>query len=55
MSIFSEQEPDQITDKLFLSGMSEAGNKEMLQRLGIKYILVAGNYLNMHFPDVNIF
>jgi len=41
---------DKITDKLYLGNECGAHNQEMLTKLGITHILVAGNYLHQKFP-----
>jgi hypothetical protein len=48
----STRRPNKITDNLYLGSMYESKDKEALKELGIRYILVAGNYLTQHFPEV---
>ncbi len=45
--------PSKISEGLFLGNSEDAKNLEVLQELGIKYILIAGNNLNIHFPKVD--
>lgn len=44
-----ERKPDEIVDRLFLGSLFDAERKEVLQKLGIKYILVTGRNLTMNY------
>lgn len=46
--------PDKIIDKLFLGCMICAQNLNGLKKLNISHILIAAQYLEPCFPDVNI-
>ena len=47
-----DETPSKILDRLFLGNMMDAENKEALLKHGVKYVLVAGNYLQTYYPDV---
>ena len=48
----NREEPDKIMDKLYLSSISEARQKEVLKELGITHILVTASSLTLYFPSV---
>lgn len=50
----NKETPTKIIDGLYLGNVDDSSNLEKLQKLGIKYILVAGNHLNLNFPEVKI-
>ena len=57
MKHFSEtnsikNQPSKVSEGLYLSGFFEARYKEVLKQLGITHILVAGQSLQIVFPDV---
>ncbi len=51
-SFKKKETPTKIKDKLFLGNALDSDNLEKLQKLGIKYILIAGNNLKANFPEV---
>lgn len=46
--------PSKIIDGLYLGNSEDAKDLKVLQELGIKCILVAGNNLEIHYPNVMI-
>lgn len=44
--------PNQIIDKLYLGDCDDSENLKVLLELGVKYILIVGNNLYTHFPQV---
>ena len=52
--IESKRKPSEVLDRLFLGGLFDANRKEILQSLGIKYILIVGTNLQANFPNVYI-
>jgi len=44
--------PNKIIENLYLGNAADSQNLEKLQKLNIKYILVAGNWLTINFPSV---
>lgn len=51
---FFKTRPSKITEGLFLGNSEDAKDLELLKELEVKYILIAGNCLTMHFPKVII-
>ncbi len=54
-SIKNKETPNKIIESLYLGNAADSENKNKLIQLGIKYILVVGNYLKINFTDVNFF
>jgi hypothetical protein len=50
-----ESGPSKIMDGLYLGNSEDSKNLKVLQELGIKYILVAGKFLDLFYPDVIFF
>ena len=48
----NRQGPNKIIEGLYLSGFYEARQKDILNKLGITHILVAGNNLSKEYPEV---
>ena len=53
-SYSNESRPSKIIDGLYLGNSEDAKDLKLLQELGIKHILVAGNYLDIHYPKVKL-
>lgn len=50
--VYSVETPNKIIENLFLGNYLDSENLEKLINLKIKYILVAGNSLDLHFQEV---
>jgi hypothetical protein len=50
-----DNQPDQITNGLYLSSLYEARFKKEMHKIGIKHILVVGDMLTQNFPNVKTF
>jgi hypothetical protein len=50
----NKETPTKILDGLYLGNVTDSLNLDKLQKLGIKYVLVAGNHLSAIFPEVKI-
>jgi hypothetical protein len=55
MFFYTKEQPDKITENLYLSSMYPTSDKKLLQKLGITHILAAGKFLKLYHPDVKIF
>lgn len=44
--------PNKIIENLYLGDCTDSENLQKLESLGIKYILIAGNWLKENFPQV---
>jgi hypothetical protein len=47
--------PSMIIEKLYLSGFMNSKRKDILQELGVRYILIVGKDLLEYFPDEFIY